>query len=1399
MKLQFALPMSFVTVLALLFAAPALSANGSAEAPFRFYTVLDGLTQSGVVDIEQDQAGYLWFTTARGLNRYDGKDFDQYTISDGLPNNSLTALHVSTTNSVWVGDSRGGITAIHGARVVHTIEPLNGENHPVLDIELVGNRKFAVLEEVGIVEITTDNRQFGTKHLVGDKDTGISNMSVFGEEIWVESTTGLYRVEFGGKPRLELLSESVRNVHVDRQGTLWVADVAGNVGIWRDGVFDKLTTIESEKDIVSIATDRDGLVWVATSDQLFGFDGREQQSEYIGPTLREYSGINDITSIYVDNENSLWLSSNSRLIRFLGDRFRHFRLRTEFSSEAVWAISEDRHGRFWFGTQTKLIMRRPDETLLILNEENGIPAGPVRDVVADRKGDLWVGITGHGLFHVDVDTLVARHIEDSGSANVLDIAIAGDGTVWYATIESGVHRYVPGTGELTTFATPNDTSVYTLGTWADGSVWYGADEVGLVRLKPDGNGGYQQTIVGDEGGESGRSYNFVRLTEKDEGGYDEELLSSHEGLSNRLFNHIRLTGPNSAWIATEEGGLFQFRNGGFVDFGEATPLADQTVYLVEPLDNGTLVVGGEQGLYQFVPGSPGIAHYNQAVGFIGMETNVHSTFIDSDGYLWVGTVDGAARMDISQPMSRSFEPTPTIVRVETELDGRQILDNHEIEPNQLGAHVEYAAISLLNPRGMQYSYKLDGVDSEWGSPTTNRAVSYPRIPPGSYEFVVRARYPGGEWSSQVASHRFTILPHFWQQPWFLFAVFLAVLLGLRAFMVYRTRNMEWLNATLRAQVEERTESIEQARQKLLVSNERLSKEIGARAEIETRFRRAFENAPIGMGLLDSDGNLFDANPALKDMFWPAAKNLPKVKFLDVVKDEDRERFSEKFEGLTTSRQENLDEKIDCVGPDDQELHTVVNLSSVRSDEGKFLYSVLQIQDVTESLQLTVKLEYQASYDELTGLLNRRAFEAQLEKAWQNAADGRKQSYLMFMDLDQFKVVNDTSGHTAGDQLLRDVSEILVDSVRANDIVGRLGGDEFGLILWECPTKVAKRIAEAIRQRIEEYRFHWDIETYRIGVSIGGLTVDPDVGDISELQQLADAACYAAKEAGRNRVHMVSGDKDSARVHRGQVRWVQRLREAMEKNRFAIYGQQIVPMESGSDEPERLEILLRLRDPETRKLIPPGAFLPAAERYGLSIELDKWVVKSLLNMLFVHHAFEAVHRSYWINLSGSSVGDRRFADFLKDAVKSSPLPPGTINFEITETAVIRNISEASELMGALRDMGCRFALDDFGTGLSSFGYLKKLPVDYLKIDGMFIRDLLKDRTDRIFVKSIIDIAHTLNIETIAEFVEDDETMQVVRDLGADYAQGFVVGKPFVLAPQFPKPAGSDAAEIQVKAG
>ena len=433
---------------------------------------------------------------------------------------------------------------------------------------------------------------------------------------------------------------------------------------------------------------------------------------------------------------------------------------------------------------------------------------------------------------------------------------------------------------------------------------------------------------------------------------------------------------------------------------------------------------------------------------------------------------------------------------------------------------------------------------------------------------------------------------------------------------------------------------------------------------------------------------------------------------------------------------------------------------------------------------TSELKTQAETDALTGLANRRLFEKRLQQIFEQPPDDRREHFLLFMDLDQFKIVNDTSGHAAGDELLRVVADLLRKSVRGDDLIGRLGGDEFAIILKDCPQRIAEDIAETIRGLIEELRFRWEDETYKIGVSIGVARLDATVTSAEDAQQIADAACYAAKNNGRNRVHLAHSEDSNVVAQRGEVRWAQRLTDAMEHDRFTLYGQRIKPVQLVEGTPDHIEVLVRLRDPEKKRLVPPGAFLPAAERYGLSTKLDEWVVRNLLRTLYLHQSFDAKRKQYWINLSGSSVGNDKFVDFLIASMNNSPVEPGLINFEITETAVIRNLNEAGRLMGKLHDMGCKFALDDFGTGLSSFSHLKKLPVDYLKIDGTFIRNILDDRIDQIFVQSIIDIAHSMGIKAVAEYVENEDIEALVTKMGADFVQGHAINQPKLLTPEFP---------------
>ncbi|MEM7707308.1 MAG: EAL domain-containing protein [Pseudomonadota bacterium] len=553
------------------------------------------------------------------------------------------------------------------------------------------------------------------------------------------------------------------------------------------------------------------------------------------------------------------------------------------------------------------------------------------------------------------------------------------------------------------------------------------------------------------------------------------------------------------------------------------------------------------------------------------------------------------------------------------------------------------------------------------------------------------------------------------------------------------------------------------------------------ADLGAMANQAIENTPIGVAFIRSCGEIFRTNPVFSRMFLneaaPAGQNLQ-----EFVAKPDHELFGAFLRQLVDAASAPEHTNFDCVNGAGDPVRTLMTASVVRNDQGEFRFAVIQIQDVTEASVLTDKLKYHANFDELTGLHNRRAFQASLRKLCDETQN--KSAFLMFMDLDQFKVVNDTSGHAAGDELLRCVAELLRQSVRKGDLVARLGGDEFAILLDQCPEKRAASIAESICTRISEYAFHWNSDTFRVGVSIGLVPVGEHGKDPEELQQLADAACYAAKEAGRNQVHLVKGASDRVEAKRGEMRWVARLGDAMDQNQFALFGQRIIPLQPRSKEPERIEVLLRLRNTNERDLVLPGAFLPAAERYGLSSKLDEWVVRNLLRSLYIYRTVGAEHRRYWVNLSGASIGDRKFCRTLLHMMEESPLPPGMVNFEITETAVIRSIGAARELMTALKALGSEFALDDFGSGLSSFGHLKHLPVDYLKIDGMFVRDIVQDETDRVFVKSIIDIAHTMGIRTVAEYVESASILDAITQLGADFAQGYHVHAPEMLAPVFP---------------
>lgn len=448
---------------------------------------------------------------------------------------------------------------------------------------------------------------------------------------------------------------------------------------------------------------------------------------------------------------------------------------------------------------------------------------------------------------------------------------------------------------------------------------------------------------------------------------------------------------------------------------------------------------------------------------------------------------------------------------------------------------------------------------------------------------------------------------------------------------------------------------------------------------------------------------------------------------------------------------------------------------IKDKKGVLAGVVLVFHDVSSSRKMASALSWQASHDSLTRLINRQEFEIRLADLLQNAKEEGSTHSLLYLDLDQFKVVNDTSGHVAGDELLRQLSDRFLSLIRDTDTLARLGGDEFGIIMKNCPLTQAKRVADSFIKLLEDFRFSWEEKVYTVGVSIGIVLIDSEQESITQLLSFADIACYAAKDSGRNRVHVYHPDDSELLKRQGEMRWVAQIKLALEQNNFVLYAQPIVSTLQDDKKEYHFEILLRLIDDQD-EIILPIAFLPAAERYNLMPNIDRWVVDTTFSYLLENPLENCI---FSINLSGQSVSDESFLDFVIDKLNSSGVSSHTICFEITETAAISNYSKAQKFITKLRHLGCYFSLDDFGSGLSSFGYLKNFPIDFLKIDGSFVKDMINDPIDSAMVVAINQIGHVMNIKTIAEFVENEDIYQKLEAIGVDYAQGYGIARPMPL--------------------
>jgi len=533
---------------------------------------------------------------------------------------------------------------------------------------------------------------------------------------------------------------------------------------------------------------------------------------------------------------------------------------------------------------------------------------------------------------------------------------------------------------------------------------------------------------------------------------------------------------------------------------------------------------------------------------------------------------------------------------------------------------------------------------------------------------------------------------------------------------------------------------------------------------------------------DAAGRIRWLNPVAERMTgWSVdeAAGEPSDRVFSILNEETRETAPDPIAAcLAHGQVVGLAENTLLVGRRGLEYSIEDSAAPIRSSEGEILGAVLVFHDVSEQRRLSREMTYRASHDPLTGLLNRSEFDRRLQRVFETAQEADTSSVLLYIDLDQFKIVNDTCGHTVGDTLLKRVTQLMQECLRKRDTFARLGGDEFAVLLEHCSPEDGQRIAQTICDRMGAFRFVHDDKHFRVGASIGLVPVDGRSTSVSAVLQAADTSCYVAKESGRNRVHVWAESDEALRLRSGETRWAARIERALQEEAFVLYAQSIAPM-SGEPAVRHIELLLRLVD-DDGEVILPGAFLPAAERFNLISHIDRWVLGKALEQIDASGLAGGAAR-LCVNLSGQSLGDRAFHKEALDLLDAAGGPIcHSLCIEITETAVITNMEEAASFIEGLRRRGISVALDDFGAGSSSFGYLKHFALDYLKIDGQFIRELLSDPLNEATIKCFVEVARVLGLETIAEYVGDEPTCARLRDYGVDFAQGFFIHEPEPLA-------------------
>ncbi len=1362
--------------LAVAFVVAATAVQAAPTARFGRLSVEDGLSQSTVQAILQDGVGFLWFGTEEGLNRYDGYGVTVFkhdpTRPTSLPHDRVAALVEDDRHQLWVGTDRG---LARFDRAAETFTLVGGVTQRITGLAADGGIVWAGVEGYGVFAVDAATGAV-TRYVHDDHDPlsfGAWVPSALlrdgGGRLWAGTrTNGLDVAEPGPGPRRfrhlrhdardprSLAHDEIWGLAESPDGTIWVATYGGGV----DAIDEKTGAVRHFRHdpdnpntlgsdlATSVFVDRAGTVWVGTDGAgLQKFDRTTATFRGFHHDPRDSASLSQdvIRTLGEDGQGQLWVGTFLGGVNVLRSARRSFGYFTHdpsdpwsLASPNVTTFTEDDKGRVWAGTTGGWLHLFDRETGTFVRYELPPALPGALSLLADRKGRLWIGSYRGGLGQFEPTrgvTAVSRHrpgdATSLGNDEIWALAESPSGALWVGT-NDGVdlfdadRRVVTRHFDTPSAEGPGNSGVRALLYDREGTLWIGTFTA-LYRLRPDAAA-------------------LERFRPDDAGFAHDGVVALHEDRAGRL------------WAGTLGGGLKRIDPaGGAPAVYKAFP--SNTIYGVEEQADGRLWLSTNHGLVRFAPDSGRFETYDLSNGLESLQFNLAAAYALRDGEILFGSVDGLYDFKPEAIVPDAFVPPVVLTsfRVFGEplpLPGalptlRQVTLAHSDQVFSL----EFAALDYSLPRHNQYQYQLEGFNERWLTIGQRREATFTNLDPGTYTFRVKASNADGRWSAASTALQIVVTPPLWGTAWFratALALVFSVLLALHRYRIRRLTDAlierRRSELALRRSDEEvrRTVSVLQSTLESTADGIVVIDKAGRVVSFNQRFAQLWSIPPEALSSRDSQGLLahFAGQVLHPEPF------VERVRLLDAQPEAESFDLLELADGRVFERY-SLPQRLD----------------------GAAVGRVWSFRDITERRRAEQTVEYQAYHDALTGLPNRLLLEDRLAQALVHAQRHRRTLAVIFMDVDHFKLINDTLGHAVGDRLLKGVAERLRGTIRVEDTVARLGGDEFTLLFDELSrAEDAARMAEKL---LDAFASPFSVDGHELYVtaSIGVALYPNDGGDAEALLRNADAAMYRSKEAGRNTYQLFTPGMNARALERMSVE--RELRRALDRGELVLHYQPLVALADAR--PVGVEALVRWNHPE-RGLIFPDAFIPVAEESRLIVPMGEWVLNEACRQLSAWRAAGLDGLRMAVNLSARQLQQPNLAKFVDGALSLNGVPAALLELEITESAAMQNVESTKSVLHALRAMGVRISIDDFGTGQSSLSYLKNFPLSTLKIDRTFVRDIALDSDDEAIVRAIVALAHVLKLDVVAEGVETDAQLAFLREAGCEEGQGYLFSRP-----------------------